>query len=286
MDGQPQAGEESAIHQRTAALRRGCRTSPRPRPFVVEFSNGVADVRASLTLIRRTAESLVVTSASSLGISPTPSTYATASGGSDRGVSGALQTWAGAVDLFPVPWKARNSTSPSIPGGQTDASACELGPVGCSCGSCASGRPSRVRRSRRSSPTSRSPKKESRSARSPRRLRYARPERSLTSRSAAEGPSAAATSSTTGSPSSRPSPARIAAVPSRSCSIRSSRRPRRRDARKPVPSSSSAERGRTRSYVARGTFASSRPGTASPRRSREHSISAEEDGPAGTPQLR
>src|SRR5215218_11072776 len=67
MDGQPQAGEESAIHQRTAALRRGCRTSPRPRPFVVEFSNGVADVRSSLTLIRRTAESLVVTDARLVG---------------------------------------------------------------------------------------------------------------------------------------------------------------------------------------------------------------------------
>jgi hypothetical protein len=42
-----------------------------------------ADVSASPTLIRRTAEADGVTYASSLGIPPTPSSYATASGGSD-----------------------------------------------------------------------------------------------------------------------------------------------------------------------------------------------------------
>src|SRR5215208_6586659 len=44
-----------------------------------------AEVSASPTLIRRTAEAVGVTSASSLGVSPTPSTYATASGRSDSG---------------------------------------------------------------------------------------------------------------------------------------------------------------------------------------------------------
>src|SRR5829696_7984388 len=61
------------------ASPRGCRISRRPRLFVVEFSNGLPEVRASLALIRRAGEAVGITSAISLWISPTLWTYATAS---------------------------------------------------------------------------------------------------------------------------------------------------------------------------------------------------------------
>jgi hypothetical protein len=56
------------LSHKSAATAVCCRILQRP-----------ADVRRSPTLIRRTAESVGTASASSLGISPTPSTYATAS---------------------------------------------------------------------------------------------------------------------------------------------------------------------------------------------------------------
>jgi hypothetical protein len=56
----------------------GCRTSLRPPLFVVDFSNGSADVSSPLSLIPRAAEAVGVPSASLLAISPTSSTYATA----------------------------------------------------------------------------------------------------------------------------------------------------------------------------------------------------------------
>ena len=62
-----------------SAFACGCRISLRPALFVVDFSNGLADVNRPTTLIQRTAVATGVTSASSLAISPTSSTYATAS---------------------------------------------------------------------------------------------------------------------------------------------------------------------------------------------------------------
>jgi hypothetical protein len=61
-------GPPGTLSRKFASRADCCRILQRP-----------ADVRASTTLSRRTAEAVGVTSAISLGISPTPSTYATAS---------------------------------------------------------------------------------------------------------------------------------------------------------------------------------------------------------------
>jgi hypothetical protein len=63
----------------TLALRRGCRISPRPRPFVVRSSNRPAMWRPSLMTTSRHSDAVAVAPAITLEKSPTAKTYATAS---------------------------------------------------------------------------------------------------------------------------------------------------------------------------------------------------------------
>jgi hypothetical protein len=89
-------GGLNAVERRRsrAAVRHECRDQARlshespTSASCCRTLQRAAEPWASLTLIRRTAEAVVATSASPLGISPTPSTYATASGESASAAAG------------------------------------------------------------------------------------------------------------------------------------------------------------------------------------------------------